>query len=735
MRSLLMLFIYKHGGPLVPRAGLFAASPRSFLAEFIPSGVSGGFPLLSLANWASIIFLFTLFFSGATYAQSSFLPKNVGSLVNSTYDDINPVISPDGKILFFVRVNHPENTFGVRDSEDIWYSKRVTDSTWSRAVRLPNLNISRYNAVMSVAADGQSILLNGVYNKKGNIWKERGLSVSYKNLDNWTAPEPLKIKKLSKKNRGMRSSGFMSSDGKSIVLSFSKTFNGERNNLYVCEKKSNGKWKRPIKIKDLHTSANEEAPFLSADGKTIFFSSDRSVKGQFDIYKATRTGGDWKDWSAPVKLNDTINSSGWESYFKTNAKGSWAYFSSTNKSMGRADIYKVKLFEENPFVIVSGTVVNAKTQLPLKGRSFTVLVDGKPTDSLKINKDSATYTLKLPLGKSYSLSPFVTNFVSTTNSLDVSNIKEFTRSKVDLQAAPLPYVLVKGKLLIQGTNLPIASTFNPKVLIETIPTDSIKLDLNNAIYEVHLNHGAIYQMHAEATKHESVPQKLDLSKIDEYDEITQDLFLSEQKMAIVTGKILDKKTNKPLAKLSAAKINVEGMTSVLAKIDTLTGDYELKLPLASSYTINAAAPNYYPMYEMISTGTEKTDVKIYKDLVIIPIEVGQSIRLNNIFFDPGKSILKKESFPELDRVAEFLTNTPQLKIEIAGHTDNVGNAATNQKLSLNRAQAVTDYVIKKGIAKDRVVAKGYGLTKPVADNKTKEGKAKNRRVEFTVLDN
>ncbi len=352
-----------------------------------------------------------------------------------------------------------------------------------------------------------------------------------------------------------------------------------------------------------------------------------------------------------------------------------------------------------------------------------------------IFKESATYTLKLPLGKTYSLSPLVANFVSTNSSLNVSTIKEFTRSTVNLQATPLPYVLVKGKLMIQGTNLLISPFFKPIVKINSIPADSIKLNLTSSTYEVRLNHGLVYQMRAEASKHESIVQKLDLSKVEEYQEITQDLFLSELKMAIVTGKILDKKTNKPLANLSTARINVEGMSTVWAKIDTATGDYELKLPLASSYTINAAAPNYYPMYEVVTTGTEKTDVKIFKDLVIVPIEVGQSIRLNNIFFDPAKSILKKESFPELDRVSDFLNASPELKIEIAGHTDNVGNATTNQKLSFNRAKAVTDYVIKKGVAKDRVVAKGYGAAKPVASNKTKDGKAQNRRVEFTVLDN
>jgi outer membrane protein OmpA-like peptidoglycan-associated protein/Tol biopolymer transport system component len=678
------------------------------------------------------LFLFSFFLSSVAIAQSSFLPKNLGSSVNSVYDDINPVISRDGSTLFFVRVNHPENTFGERDSEDIWCSSQNSDGTWSPAKRIENLNIGRYNAVLSVAADGQSLLLNGVYNKKGNIWKKRGLSVAYKSLSNWTTPERLKVKKLSKKNRGMKSNGAMSADGKYIVLSYSKIYNGEKNNLYIAEKKSNGKWRRPIKISKLNTAAKEEAPFLSADGKTIFFASNR--KDGFNIYKSERTGSDLKTWSKPIPLSDTINSEGWDSYFKTNAKGNWAYFSSTNKSIGGADIYKIKLFEENPFVIVSGTVVNSKNQRPLIGKDFTVMVNGKPADSVKINKDSATYILKLPLGSSYSLSPAVPNYVSKASPLNVSDVREFTKSKIDLQATPLPYVLVKGKLLMRDTGQPVSVSANPKVLINNRLVDSLKLDLSEATYEVKLKYGVVYQLQAEATKHEPEPYNLDLTKIEEYEEITRNLFLTEEKMAIVTGKVLDKKTNKPLAKLSAARINVEGLSSVLAKIDTVTGEYELKLPLASSYTINAAAPNYYPMYETVQTGGERSNVKIYKDLTIIPIEVGQSIRLNNIFFDPNKSVLKPASFPELDRVADFLTDSPDLKIEIAGHTDNVGTAPANLTLSLNRAKAVTDYVIKKGIAKDRVVAKGYGLTKPVASNKTKEGKALNRRVEFTVLD-
>jgi outer membrane protein OmpA-like peptidoglycan-associated protein len=221
---------------------------------------------------------------------------------------------------------------------------------------------------------------------------------------------------------------------------------------------------------------------------------------------------------------------------------------------------------------------------------------------------------------------------------------------------------------------------------------------------------------------------------EEYREVPLDLYVDRAKGAVVLGKIIDKKTGKPVDKSAHVSIKVEGMTTVWATIDSLAGTYDLKLPLGADYTISASAPNYYPLYETMSIAKENSDVKIFKDLIIVPIEVGQSIRLNNIFFEVNKSKLKPESFPELDRVVEFLKNNPAIKIEIGGHTDNVGKAGANMKLSEARAAAVAEYIVSKGLPKDHIVSKGYGMTKPVVPNKTKADKAKNRRVEFTILD-
>ena len=126
--------------------------------------------------------------------------------------------------------------------------------------------------------------------------------------------------------------------------------------------------------------------------------------------------------------------------------------------------------------------------------------------------------------------------------------------------------------------------------------------------------------------------------------------------------------------------------------------------------------------------------KMNFDLSLVPIEAGQTIRLNSIFFETESSVLEQESMPELERMVKIMNDHTSLKIEISGHTDEVGNADDNIKLSQARALAVFDNLVARGLPKGRIIAKGYGETKPVAGNETEEGRRLNRRVEFTILE-
>ena len=116
-----------------------------------------------------------------------------------------------------------------------------------------------------------------------------------------------------------------------------------------------------------------------------------------------------------------------------------------------------------------------------------------------------------------------------------------------------------------------------------------------------------------------------------------------------------------------------------------------------------------------------------------PVEANASVVLNNIFFDVNQYELKPESISELDKVVELLNDNPGVKILISGHTDNTGKATDNLRLSENRAKAVVDYLIAKGIEASRLQYKGFGATRAVADNATEEGRAQNRRTELKVI--
>ncbi len=201
---------------------------------------------------------------------------------------------------------------------------------------------------------------------------------------------------------------------------------------------------------------------------------------------------------------------------------------------------------------------------------------------------------------------------------------------------------------------------------------------------------------------------------------------------LVTGVVLNAKTKTPVA----ATINFEDLEKKVkiseATTDPITGTYTIVLTRGKKYGLYAQVPNFFAVNENIDLTSLNQYKEIKKDLTMVPIEVGQTVRLNNVFFDFSKSEITANSISELGRVIEFLNKNPTSQIEISGHTDNIGEDASNLKLSTERAHAVKAYLMQNGIAQNRIVAKGYGKTKPMKPNDTDEGRQFNRRVEFTI---
>lgn len=166
-----------------------------------------------------------------------------------------------------------------------------------------------------------------------------------------------------------------------------------------------------------------------------------------------------------------------------------------------------------------------------------------------------------------------------------------------------------------------------------------------------------------------------------------------------------------------------------------TGEYLVMLPSGKNYCLAIKAEGYLFHSENFDIPSSALYQEVIKDILMKKIEVGKKIVLKNIFFDTGKFKLRPESYAELGILKQLLLDNPELKIEISGHTDNVGNAKSNQKLSQNRAKAVVDYLINEGISTLRLKYAGYGSTQPVATNKTAKGRQENRRTEFKILEN
>jgi flagellar motor protein MotB len=168
-------------------------------------------------------------------------------------------------------------------------------------------------------------------------------------------------------------------------------------------------------------------------------------------------------------------------------------------------------------------------------------------------------------------------------------------------------------------------------------------------------------------------------------------------------------------------------------VSDTTGSYSVSLPEPLAYAIEINSPGYLYYLDILDFSNETGDVKLHRNFFLKKVEVGIKVVLDDIYFETGKAILRPESEDALNQVFRFLQNNPSLKLEISGHTDNTGSLRINQKLSRDRASAVVNYLVGKGIPQEMLESKGYADTQPVASNSTSKGRTQNRRVEFKVL--
>jgi outer membrane protein OmpA-like peptidoglycan-associated protein len=366
-------------------------------------------------------------------------PENLGPAINSSYDEIMPIISPDGKTLYFDRKDHPQNTGGVIN-DDIWYSTLGSTGRWVRAMNVGTpLNNRGHNFLTAISPDGNTALLGNVYEPDGAM--SSGLSIAETSRDGWNFPRKLNIRNYYNNNKF--SEFHLGADGKTIVMTVQRADSYGGKDLYVSFLNRDGSWSEPRNMGPVvNTAATEMSPFLAADGKTLYFSSDGfSGYGGKDMYMTRRLDDSWKRWSQPQNLGPRINSPNWDAYYSVPASGEYAYFSSENNSMGKTDIFRIRLPQEmrpEPVVLVRGKVLDEKTREPIQAKIiYETLKDGKEVGVANSNPRTGEYTIVLPAGERYGFLAQAKNYMSEGQNLDLTEVTEYAELTRDLLLVPI----------------------------------------------------------------------------------------------------------------------------------------------------------------------------------------------------------------------------------------------------------------------------------------------------------
>lgn len=437
-------------------------------------------------------------------------------------------------------------------------------------------------------------------------------------------------------------------------------------NIYISQLKDDV-WQKPIAISsNINTPANEGAATISGDGKTLVFTSCNrpDSQGDCDLYISFRTGS---AWSKPQNMGKIVNSKAWDSQPSLSADGRTLYFTSTRGGgVGKEDIWVTYRNDDGswqqPFNV--GEPINS----PARDMAPSIHMSG-----------STLY--------------FVSDGHTGMGGLDIfkSDLKANRKWAAPQNLGyPLNTFADEGSLFITPDN---KTGYYSRQVTNNSGSPSIQL----------------FQF--------DVPVG----------------WQSKERSTYAQGRVFDAQTKKPIsAQVQLYNVDADSLMQQVSA-DKLSGEYTVVLTQGKQYAFYVSSPGYLTNSLSFDYTSSKALTPVALDVYLEPIKAGAAVVLNNLFFDTGKYTLEPKSKTELDKLIAFMQLNAHVKIEISGHTDDVGSDEANQILSEKRAKSVVDYLNGKAIGKGRISYRGYGESKPVKPNTSDENRQVNRRIEMKIL--
>lgn len=615
----------------------------------------------------------------------------------------------------------------------------------------------KYIVFSQVQADGQELAFESVSNGSG-----------------WSEAKPI----ATINSLGSVGGLFLSDDCRHLYF-HAKASGTTDYDIYTVEREG-GVWGKPRKMSDLCSSADDMSPTMAEGGQLIYFlrhqvvsdaKTERKEGGKMSIYSAT-LGKNGK-WTRILPINPAVSfgfvqdvrlmRDGKTLLYstrpekKSNARpvftrkiiaGQWLIPEFMNEDDSKdfrciqnagshvyvlmhynrkSDYYMIfrtdvdPKYSTNNVVTESGIVINKLNNRPLEA-TFTVL---NPTTNDVIgvyttDPTDGTYHITADPKKSYLVETRAEGFSFHSQLTEYNGKEEVLLAKtIELfDTASVGITLFDADIFQPINGKVIAVRQTDKAIFRSVKG-------RNGWYQLKLPLGGDYNIIATA---KGFGQNSFLFKVT--GDITFDHYERELSMSPVrrdvTVKIIDDETLAP--------ISSEALFKSLDRNETInkTADaVKISLREGDKYNITVH-PNGY-MFANLTIDLSK-DSLTEIEIPLTALRVGANLRLNNILFDTNQAFLRPESYAELDRVVRLMEENPDLNILIQAHTDNVGNNASNKRLSDRRAASAMQYLLENGVAQSRMSSIGFGATKPIADNGTEEGRQLNRRVELLITE-